>query len=79
MQVPVQLYIDGELRFISTSRTVDVTNLKKGNIFETKELALLGPSFSNRNYIIDDFTIVPQSKDNIEIVRIYLKTTTYQK
>ena len=74
MQVPVQLYIDGELKFVSTSHTVEVSNLKKGEIFKSKELDLLGPSFEGRNYIIDDFVAVPSSKDGISIVRIYLKT-----
>jgi len=74
MQVPVQLYIDGELRFVSTSHTMEVSNLNKGEIFKSKELDLLGPSFAKKNYIIDDFVEVPSSKDNISIVRIYLKT-----
>ncbi len=74
MQVPVQLYVDGELRFVSTSHTMEVSNLKKGEIFKSKELDLLGSSFEGRNYIIDDFVVVPSSKDSISIVRIYLKT-----
>lgn len=74
MQVPVQLYIDGELRFVSTSHTMEVSNLNKGVIFKSKELDLLGPSFVKKNYIIEDFVEVPSSKDNISIVRIYLKT-----
>jgi len=73
MQVPVQLYIDGELKFVSTSHTVEVSYIKKGKIFKSKELDLLGPSFEGRNYIIDDFVVVPSSKDSISIVRIYLK------
>jgi hypothetical protein len=74
MQVPVQLYIDGELKFVSTSHTVEVSHLKKGEIFKSKELDLLGPSFEGRNYIMDDFVVLPSSKDSISIVRIYLKT-----
>lgn len=74
MQVPAQLYIDGELRFVSTSHTVEVSSLKKGEIFRSKELDLLGPSFEGRNYLIDDFAVVQPSKDNPSIVRIYLKT-----
>lgn len=74
MQAPVQIYVDGELRFTSTSRTIEASNLKKGEIFESKELDLLGPAFSGKSYIIDDFVFSPQSKDAIELVRIYLKT-----
>ena len=71
VQVPAQLYIDGELRFVSTSHTVEISSLKKGSVFRSKELDLLGPSFEGRNYIIDDFVV---QSDNPQIVRIYLKT-----
>jgi len=74
MQAPVQVYIDGELRFVSTSHIVESSNLKKGENFRSKELDLLGPSFDGRNYIIDDFIAVPSSKDSISIIRIYLRT-----
>jgi hypothetical protein len=53
---------------------MEVTTLKKGEIFKSKELDLLGPSFEGRSYIIDDFIVVPSSKNSISIVRVYLKT-----
>ncbi|MDE1843939.1 MAG: hypothetical protein KGI10_01260 [Thaumarchaeota archaeon] len=74
VQVPAQLYIDGELRFVSTSHTVEVSSLRKGNVFRSKELDLLGPSFEGRSYVIDDFVVIQSGKDNPSIVRIYLKT-----
>jgi translation elongation factor P/translation initiation factor 5A len=74
VQVPAQLYVDGELRFVSTSHTVEVSSLKKGEVFKSKELDLLGPSFEGRSYIIDNYVVVQPGKGNPSIVRIYLKT-----
>lgn len=74
MQVPAQLYIDGQLRLVSTSHTVDVSSLKKGDSFKSKELDLLGTSFEGKSYIIDDYVVVESNKDSLPLVRIYLKS-----
>lgn len=77
MQVPAQLYIDGELRFVSTSHTVEISSLKKGDNFKSKELDLLGLSFEGKSYVIDDYVLV-QSNNSLQLVRIYLKTKPIQ-